>query len=463
MIGYACETMKEKPRALLINPPVYDFALYDLFLKPYGLFRLAAALRKGGYETVYLNALDYREPFSEAVAGPAKRKSDGTGKFFRIPREMPSILQEYLPGGLNRRFARYGILPEVMQQKMREARPDIAFLSTGMTYWYKGAAEAGNMFKSLFPGVPLIAGGVYASLMPEHCRTHTRADTVLSRLDGETLDLLLRKAGLTPAGIAGPLPDPPTDLEYWDDAGVLRLNEGCPFRCDYCASGALHGGFTAGDPEKSFSQFRQLYEAGLRNFAFYDDALLVNSESVFIPFLEKILAEGMTPSFYTPNAVHLNRIDPDTARLMKRAGFRELRLGYESSSSDFHESHGSKYREGSFTAAVEALRRGGFKPRQIAVYILAGLPDQRSDEVETSVREARAGGVRIHIAEFSPVPGSPLWSSCTERSRFPLAEEPLFHNNTFFPMEWEGFNRNQLSSIKQEAATWNRNILTKLV
>ena len=171
----------------------------------------------------------------------------------------------------------------------------------------------------------------------------------------------------------------------------------------------------------------------------------------------------MTPSFYTPNAVHLNRIDPDTARLMKRAGFRELRLGYESSSSDFHESHGSKYREGSFTAAVEALRRGGFKPRQIAVYILAGLPDQRSDEVETSVREARAGGVRIHIAEFSPVPGSPLWSSCTERSRFPLAEEPLFHNNTFFPMEWEGFNRNQLSSIKQEAATWNRNILTKLV
>ncbi len=455
--------MKEKPRALLINPPVYDFALFDLFLKPYGLFRIAAALKQGGYEVTYLNALDYRDSASEAIAGPAKRRSNGTGKFFRKPRQMPGVLQEYLPADFKRRFARYGILPEVMQQKIRETRPDIAFLGTGMTYWYRGAAEAGNMFKSCFPGVPLIAGGVYATLMPEHCRRWTGADQALSRLDGETLDLLLTQAGLLPSGIKGPLPDPSTDREYWDDAGVLRLNEGCPYSCDYCASGALHQGFTAGDPDRSFSQFKKLYETGLRNFAFYDDALLIDSEKVFIPFLEKIISAGMSASFYSPNAVHLNMIRPETARIMKRAGFRELRMGYESSSPDFHEAHGNKYRQGGFAAAIEVLRQAGFLPHQAAVYILAGLPEQRSEEVESSIREARKGGVRIHIAEFSPVPASPLWNKCVNQSRFPLAEEPLFHNNTLFPLEWEGFSRDQLSSLKREAASWNRGILTQLV
>jgi hypothetical protein len=452
--------MNEKPRALLIHPPVCDFALYDLFLKPYGLFRIAGALQQGGYEVHYLNALDYRDAATAETLGSPKRKNNGTGKFFRGPLPRPRELQKHLPGDFQRHFARYGVLPEVMKTQIQKARPDIVFLSTGMTYWYKGAEEAGMMVKTLSPDVPLIAGGVYASLMPRHCRDHTGADRVPGSLDGASLDQLLAGTGLPTVRIEGPLPDPPENRALWGDAGVLRLNEGCPFSCDYCASGALHPGFIQGDPEKEFDQFERLYRAGLRNFAFYDDALLINSESMLVPFLEKILDSDMSPSFYTPNAVHVSKISPTIAGLMKRAGFMEVRLGYESSSRNFHAAHGPKYREESFSRTVETLRRAGFASRQIAVYILAGLPEQRSDEIQDSVHEAREGKVRIHIAEFSPVPGSPLWEKCVAKSRYPLTEEPLFHNNTFFPMEWGEFTRGDLTSIKENVAIWNRGILT---
>ena len=34
-----------KPRILLVNPPIYDFAAYDFWLKPYGMLSVAGKLR----------------------------------------------------------------------------------------------------------------------------------------------------------------------------------------------------------------------------------------------------------------------------------------------------------------------------------------------------------------------------------------------------------------------------------
>ena len=34
-----------KPKILLVNPPIYDFAAYDFWLKPYGMLSVAGFLR----------------------------------------------------------------------------------------------------------------------------------------------------------------------------------------------------------------------------------------------------------------------------------------------------------------------------------------------------------------------------------------------------------------------------------
>jgi radical SAM superfamily enzyme YgiQ (UPF0313 family) len=227
-----------------------------------------------------------------------------------------------------------------------------------------------------------------------------------------------------------------------------------------------------GSADAAFGTLSAFMERGIRNFAFYDDALLSAKEEVFLPFLERVAerfgpnaeAAPNGPRFYLPNAVHIQSLDSRTAFLMKRAGFQEIRMGFESSSPAFHEDHASglaKFRPESFPDSLRMLSEAGFPAASLSVYILAGLPGQRAEEVEDSIRGVRescrqAGlsgekGIRLRLAEFSPVPGSALWGKSVSLCRYPLAEEPLFHNNSFFPMEWEHFTRRDLQRLKSLA------------
>jgi radical SAM superfamily enzyme YgiQ (UPF0313 family) len=190
---------------------------------------------------------------------------------------------------------------------------------------------------------------------------------------------------------------------------------------------------------------------GTRHFAFYDDALLAGKEKGLEPYLEGILATGLELSFYLPNGVHARWIDDPAARLMRRAGFREVRLGYESACPEFHQTLDRKLQLRDLPAAVDCLAAAGFARRQVRAYVLAGLPEQPREQVEESIRSAAALGIRVEVAEFSPVPGSGLWQTCLRSSTLPLAEEPLTHNNSVLPLEWEGLRRAELERLKRLA------------
>ena len=157
----------KKPRVLLINPPIYEFALYDLFLKPYGLLRIGHWLENAGYEVSHLNALDYRDELSISQLGAPHRRRDGTGKFFRQEQPYPDNLAR-----IPRKFARYGILKESFLSRLDDlgGEPDLILITSGMTYWYRGVQEAVMLCRKAFPSAPIGIGGIYATLMPDHCR-----------------------------------------------------------------------------------------------------------------------------------------------------------------------------------------------------------------------------------------------------------------------------------------------------
>ncbi len=443
----------KRPTALLIQPPVYDFALYDLYLKPFGLLRLGSWLERGGYRVDLVNGLDYRDKETLALLGSVRRKHDGTGKFHRVSVPVPEGME-----GRKRRFARYGIAPGVFRKQITASHPDIILVTTGMTYWYRGVVEAVRTAKEIHPGVPVVAGGVYATLMPEHCARATEADFVVTG-EGETsLREILGAYHL-------PVPEGKPDgrvlmrEDVWRDAGILRLNYGCPYHCDYCASNIICSTFSRGNGGGAFSILEEMNRRfGTRNFAFYDDALLMGSKEVLVPFLDRVIDSGLDVGFYLPNAVHLQFLDSTVSRLMKRAGFREIRLGFESSSGDFHAKHDDKYGSSDFSRAVMNLKAAGFKGSEITVYILAGLPRQDYREVEESVRYAADFEVKVSLAEYSPVPGTPLWPESVKNCSLPLEDEPLYHNNTFFSMEWEGFTLDNLTYLKQLALSLNRQL-----
>jgi len=448
--------VSEKPLAVLVNPPIYDFALYDLFLRPYGMLRIGAWLESGGWEVRYVNGLDYADPVTSKVLGRPKRRPDGTGKFHRMEVPLPAALCE-----IRRRYARYGILSEELGRRLAgSGRPDALFLAAGMTYWYPGAREAAETVRDLYPAVPLIMGGIYASLLPEHCRGTCGPDFIMKGDDIPGLERFLEGLGLpVPPG----RPDTRTlRCGNGRDYAVLRLNRGCPRDCDYCASRLLCGGFSPGNPSEVLAELEGHFSEGVRNFAFYDDALLAGKEKSLHPFLEGVIgfleSSGDRVSFYLPNAVHINLIDEETARLMARAGFREVRFGFESSSESFHAQHDDKFDFDDFVRAVDACRKAGFHPEAVRGYVLCGLPGQRCGEVEQSIEYCAELGVRVQLARYSPVPGTGLWPESVGASRYPIAEEPLFQNNTFFSMEWAGFTREDLDRLVEKVDTLNRSL-----
>ena len=170
---------------------------------------------------------------------------------------------------------------------------------------------------------------------------------------------------------------------------------------------------------------------------------------IFIPFLERVVEKGLSLNFYVPNGIHLSFLDSRTARLMKRAGFREVRIGLESASSEFHTLNDGKLDIDTFPDGISILKEAGFKGSEIGVYLLAGLPGQRWQEVEDSIRYVSEYRVRIHVAKFSPVPGTSMFERSVELSKFPVGEEPLTHNNSIFPMQWRGFTVEDMERLKR--------------
>ena len=432
----------ENPRVLLISPPVYDFALFDLFLKPYGLLRLGRWLKDSGWEVDFIDALSWKDSVSlEKLKKPVRRRN-GTGKFFRQAVKNPEIFST-----AGRAYSRYGITAESLEKKISSVKkPDIIFITSIMTYWYEGVAEAVASVKKIWKNVPVAVGGIYATLLTDHCREKCGADFVVKRDGLDELREIFRKLSL---------PFPSTEPEekllsvsLWQDSAVLRLNKGCPLNCCYCAS-SLISDFAAGTPESVFMQFEEFLRLwNTANFAFYDDALLYKKDELFIPFLEKVVETGKEINFYLPNAVHVNYLDFETARLMKKAGFREIRLGFESSSLSFHEKNDRKVSLSSFENVIRTLIAGGFSNKEIIVYLLAGLPGQEAGEVRASIEYLKKFGVRISLSEFSPVPGSGLWEESVKKSIFPIEEEPLFQNNSIFPLQWEKFTKSDMTELK---------------
>jgi radical SAM superfamily enzyme YgiQ (UPF0313 family) len=393
-----------------------------------------------------LNYLDYRDPSSAAVLKRPRRKLNGTGKFYRQPVSAPQVLRS-----VKRRYSRYGILREAALaylQTLKNEPPQLVLVSTGMTYWYPGVQETVQDIRSMLPRVPIVAGGIYATLCEEHCRSVTGTDFCLAGDAYPRLVDILKQSSL-PVPPGQPDEDVLILPEVFSDAAVIRLNRGCPFRCDYCASHALTGGFHRGDPVRLFELVERIHESlKTRVFAFYDDALLVDKEEALYPFLDRIAKSGMDLSFFLPNAIHLSRIDRGCAAKMREAGFREVRVGFESASSQFHRSRDGKLEVEMLGRAMEAFRAAGWDAAQIILYLLAGLPGQKWEEVEASIRFSASFGVRVQLAEYSPVPYTRLWKQSIAASRFPLQEEPLTHNNSIFPLEWEGFSLPDLERLK---------------
>ncbi|MGC8491087.1 MAG: B12-binding domain-containing radical SAM protein [Syntrophobacteraceae bacterium] len=444
------------PFVLLINPWITDFAAFDLWAKPMGLLHLASLLREGGCGAALIDCLDRRDPFTNSHPGviSGKDKKFGTGKYPRMRLPTPAPF-----AGFPRYFHRHGIHPESFRRKLLSIeKPDIVWVTSIMTYWYPGVSEAVRMVREIFPSVPVWLGGIYARLCPDHAARATGADRVVTEAPSRIPQMIYDLSGfsLTNEAAWGDFaswPLPAMDLlGPAPDYAPLLTGIGCPYKCPYCASARLQPRRERLDSRRIFDQFAWMHDdLGIRDFAFYDDALLLDAESTLRPVLERVAVRGPKVRFHAPNALHVRALSRDWCELLYASGFKTVRLGLETTRDGQSRKWGGKVDTRMYLEAVERLFDAGFSQEELGAYLLSGLPGQTPEEVAESIRVVRQSGVQPHIAEFSPIPGTPVWDHAAAVSSFDLAAEPLYHNNTFFACRRPDFTYEDMVALKKLA------------
>jgi radical SAM superfamily enzyme YgiQ (UPF0313 family) len=441
------------PRLVLINPWIYDFAAYDLWSKPLGLLYLATLLKTNGFQVHLLDCLDVHHPGMQdsPSMSPPLRRPYGTGKFWRKMVAKPPPLK-HVP----RPYSRYGIRRQLFVKDLQSIENPAAILVTSlMTYWYPGVQEVISIAKEIHPGVPIILGGVYARVCKEHAIQNSGADYVVSEGGAHDSGFILEAMDHFRIPVPkesqdeGVMRYPAFHMLRKIDYVCLLTSTGCPYRCHYCASYFLNPRFCQRDPLHVLEEI--LYwkrNYGIENFAFYDDALLFQARTHITILLEKVISMDLDLSFHTPNALHVREITHDMGRLLYLSGFRTIRLGLETSDMALHRNLDKKLSEGEFERAVFHLKKAGFSSKEIGVYILMGLPGQSVESVAETIDFVGRTGATPYLAEYSPIPKTPMWELAQAHSDYDLSSEPLFHNNTLLPC-WDDDQRAKVPDLKK--------------
>jgi radical SAM superfamily enzyme YgiQ (UPF0313 family) len=429
-----------KIRILLINPWIYDFAAANLWSRPLGLLKVAEHLSQYNVELIFIDCLDiFRE------------KKYGKGSYPKNIVKKPACLRT-----VPRRFGRYGMNIDDFKKALALASPfDIVFITSMMSYWYPGIQKAIELIRSVSKDVPVILGGIYATLWSVHASKTSGADFIYKGHIGDgikfalkTFGFRLRKKGnLTPyyrLGLYGNLPFAP-----------VLTSIGCPYKCTYCSSNILSDGFVQREPHIVSEEIKELAGMGIRDFAFYDDALFVNAESHIKTILGDIIKNNLDIRFHCPNGLHATYIGDELAGLMKKSGFETLRLSLETIDNVRQKQTGGKVTSDDLFRSVTNLKKCGYTKNDIGVYLMYGLPGQGLDEVKEGIKFLKSLDVRINLTEFSPIPGTKCWKELVDKGVISDSIDPLLTNNNVFAYLFAGYDRDEIERMKRDVKNYN--------
>ena len=429
---------------LLINPWIYDFAAYDFWTKPTGLLSIGNYLENHGYKINLIDCLDRYLP----SLPKSNSKKYGAGRFIRTQIEKPKQF-DHVP----RYYCRYGMPLDIFNKSLSQiTKPDVILVTSGMTYWYPGVHFAIKLLRQKFSDVPIILGGVYATLCYDHAKKNSGADIVVQGPgESKALELAnsLTKNKNSSTKDTSEFPEPV--YHYYKKLASIPIftSYGCPFRCSFCASNLISGKFRQRDPEDVIDEIEQYYfSRHIRHFSFFDDALLVNQENHISVILDALIKKNLPIDFHTPNGIHPQEITLDLAQKMFKINFKTIRLSYESIDSKRQQEMGQKVSNDILINAVNNLEHAGYLRKDIDVYVIMGLPGQPYDEVINSILFVAGLGAKIRLTSFSPIPGTKDWQRSVELYNLPQDLDPLLTNNSVYPMNRDDFSMEMFQQLR---------------
>jgi radical SAM superfamily enzyme YgiQ (UPF0313 family) len=377
-----------------------------------------------------------------------KSKKNGTGKFIRTVVEKPKSLEN-----IPRYFSRYGLPEKIFRQSLCQIhKPHVVLITSCMTYWYPGVQYAVRLIKEKYPSIPVILGGIYATLCKNHAMETSGADFIIAgpgeKKALELVNSLAKNLDNEPS-INFEFPEP--SYHYYQRLASVPIitSYGCPYFCSFCASVLLAGKFRQRDPEQVINEIRYYHDKRkVRHFAFLDDALLINHENHISLILDAIIKLHLDANFHTPNGLHPKEIDDSLAQKMFQSNFKTIRLSYETINLSRQKEMGQKVTDDCLIRALMNLEKAGFQRRDLDVYVMMGLPEQPVDEVIESLLFVASLCTKVRLTSFSPIPGTKDWQRSVELYNLPPDVDPLLTNKSIYPLHRDDFTVESFQELR---------------
>ncbi len=250
--------------------------------------------------------------------------------------------KNYQPIGLlkiSTYLKKQGIQTKLIQHNKipQQYTPDLILITTIFTYWSQHVKKTTQLLQEHYPNTPIITGGVYASLMPEHCKQYTDCTDV----------------------ITGPIPEvenlKPDYTIYKTNYQVLHTTRGCIRRCPNCGVYQIEPQWTCKKTIKN--------ELTKRKLVFYDNNILANT------YIEDILKELI----WLKKLDQISNIDsqsgfdarilvkkPHLAKMLKQAGFINIRIAWD----------GPYKAQKTIKKAIQLLTKAGYPSNKISVFMI---------------------------------------------------------------------------------------------
>ncbi|MBX3471995.1 MAG: B12-binding domain-containing radical SAM protein [Planctomycetes bacterium] len=331
-----------------------------------------------------------------------------------------------------------------------------------MTQQVPWAVEAARALRAALPEVPLVAGGVHCTMVPDEVVAAGEFDVVavgeaelafrelvdrIERGEDPTTIPNLRfparsryNAGPAPiSNPVGPFPDlaalPDNDYELFDMRRITRAkngwigvltSRGCPYKCTYCFNKEIVDRYKADGAATTGKEYLRHYpveriigeleglkarHSGIDTLLFDDDLFTLDRDYVR-DFCRAYKASGLGLPFVV-NA-HVQVFDEDMAFTLADAGCRIVKFGLESGSKRLRTQVLWRFMSNErIKAAFAAAHHYGL---HTSAFVMFGLPTEtREDLLETLQLIADTEMGRFRWAMFFPFPGTAGHRIASER------------------------------------------------
>lgn len=313
---------------------------------------------------------------------------------------------------------------------------------TAMTPSINTAIATAHHLKKAYPDLPIVLGGVHATLLPEETLITVPEIDIIVRGEGEEtfVELLLaleskqplteiagisyRKDGEVVSNPAKPkmvnldsLPFLAYHLLPWRrykphpphgralPFAVIITSRGCPYKCVYCSKPIFGIKFRAQTPQRVVEELVYYQKNfGIKELAFYDDVFTLDRKRSHA-LADEIIKKDLRIHWTCETRVNL--VDKDLLRHLKQAGCYSVAYGIESGSAEILE---TLDKDITLDQALEAVRLSREVGLQTIGYFMIGSPGESAQTIRQTIQFAKQ--LKLDFAQFSittPFPGTSLY------------------------------------------------------